>query len=103
MMLKENTHEKLARANAAAINGLQPKISVWNTGSASDASADPTAPIRNLFQSLPPLFSTIHEQTGISPPTWLAQMPANAVQTKAVAKMNGYTHEIEDVQGKVGK
>lgn len=79
-MLKENTYEKLARANAAAINGLQPKISVWNTGpssSSSDGNPDPTAPIRNLFQSLPPLFSTIQDQTGIRPPNWVAQLPPN--------------------------
>lgn len=37
--------------------------------------ADPSAPIRNLFQSLPPLLSTIHDQTGMAPPSWLAQMP----------------------------
>ena len=36
---------------------------------------DATAPIRNLFQSLPPLLSTIHDQTGMAPPSWLAQMP----------------------------
>lgn len=82
-MLKDNTYEKLARANATAINGLQPKISVWNTGSSSSdgaaaaIAADPTAPIRNLFQCLPPLLSTIKEQTGIAPPTWVAKMPAD--------------------------
>lgn len=76
-MLKDNTYEKLARANAAAINGLKPRISVWNTGSSSDGAADPTAPIRNLFQNLPPLLTTIQEQTGITPPNWMAQMPAN--------------------------
>ena len=75
-MLKDNTYEKLAQANAAAINGLQPKISVWNTGSSSDGASDPAAPIRNIFQNLPPLFSTIQEQTGITPPNWIAQMPA---------------------------
>lgn len=32
LMLQNNTYEKLALANAQAINGLQPKISVWNTG-----------------------------------------------------------------------
>ena len=65
MMLQNNTYEKLATANAKAINGLQPKITVWNTGADSGA-ADSTAPIRNLFQSLPPLLSTINEQVSIS-------------------------------------
>lgn len=47
--------------------------------------ADPTAPIRNIFQALPPLFSTINEQTGIQPPAWMAQMPQN----NAIAASNG--------------
>lgn len=74
LMLQNGTYERLAEANAQAIHGLQPKINVWNTGAQGDM-ADPTAPIRNLFQSLPPLLSTINDQTGISPPSWLAQMP----------------------------
>ncbi|OJD37221.1 flotillin domain-containing protein [Diplodia corticola] len=74
MMLQTGTYENLARENARAINGLQPKINVWNTGAQGEAAADPTAPIRNLFQSLPPLLSTINDQTGISPPSWLASM-----------------------------
>lgn len=77
LMLKNRTYERLADANANAIQGLQPKINVWNTGAQGDGVADPTAPIRNLFQSLPPLLSTIHDQTGMQPPSWLAQMPTN--------------------------
>ncbi|KAK2762670.1 hypothetical protein FQN54_000844 [Arachnomyces sp. PD_36] len=80
MMIQNNTFEKLAKANGAAINGLNPKITVWNTGSNGDSSTDTTAPIRNLMQSLPPLFSTIHEQTGIAPPTWMAQFPTDQQQ-----------------------
>lgn len=76
LMLTNGTYEKLAQANGNAIKGLQPKINVWNTGSqGSEGMADPSAPVRNLFQSLPPLLSTIHDQTGMAPPTWLAQMP----------------------------
>jgi flotillin len=78
MMLQNNTYEALAKANAKAINGLQPKINVWHTGNqagADGAAADPTATIRNLFQNLPPLLSTINDQTGITPPQWLVGMP----------------------------
>ncbi|KAF3492294.1 flotillin domain-containing protein [Arthroderma uncinatum] len=100
MMIQNNTYEKLAKANGQAIHGLQPKISVWNTGSAEGGSgaADPTASVRNLMQCLPPLFSTIHDQTGIAPPTWMAQMPPpekqqqlqqEYIQKAAGAKMNG--------------
>lgn len=79
MMLQNNTYERLANANARAINGLQPKINVWNTGAAGSeggAAADPAASLRNIFQTLPPLLSTINDQTGIAPPAWFAQMPA---------------------------
>lgn len=75
LMLEKDTYVKLAEANGHAVRGLQPKISVWNTGDGSAQGADAMAPIRNLMQSLPPLFSTIAEQTGITPPSWMARMP----------------------------
>lgn len=31
-MMENGTYEKLAKANGEAINGLQPKITSWNTG-----------------------------------------------------------------------
>lgn len=95
-MLQDHTYEKLAQANAAAIHGLQPKISVWNTGSSSDGAADPAAPIRNIFQNLPPLFSTIQEQTGITPPNWIAQMPAanGDRESKSLELKKGDQHKI---------
>lgn len=107
LMLQNNTLEKLALANAQAINGLQPKITVWNTGdnsgSGAGGAADPAAPIRNIFQALPPLFSTVADQTGIQPPSWLVgsmtngiepgsgSAPSNAMATAngGVAKTNG--------------
>ncbi|KAJ9218549.1 hypothetical protein DTO169C6_9112 [Paecilomyces variotii] len=75
-MLESGTYERLAEANGNAISGLQPKITMWNTGN-GDASDNP---IRGLMQSLPPLLSTIHDQTGISPPSWLARMPNKSGQ-----------------------
>lgn len=71
LMLEKGVYQDMARANAEAIRGLQPKINVWNTGAQGEAGADPTAPIRNLFQCLPPLLSTINDQTGMTPPPWL--------------------------------
>ena len=79
LLLERNTYEQMALANAKAINGLEPKITVWNTGdqngSAAGADAGGVEVIRNLMQSLPPLLSTIHDQTGIQPPGWLAKVP----------------------------
>lgn len=37
MMIEKGTYVELAMANAAAIQGLNPKISVWNTGGAGGA------------------------------------------------------------------
>ena len=87
MMLQNNTYKKLAKANAQAINGLQPKITVWNTGE-NAGSSDSMAPIRNILQSLPLLLSTIDEQTGIASPTWLARMESQQgpQQNQAIVK-----------------
>ncbi|KKY28555.1 putative flotillin domain-containing protein [Phaeomoniella chlamydospora] len=102
LMLENNTYEKLALANAKAINGLQPKISCWSTGDGT--SSDAMAPIRNLMQSLPPLLSTINEQTGIAPPNWLATMPqgqdleavAKQQEKMRVIQKKGLTHGRKD-------
>jgi flotillin len=103
LMLTNGTYERLADANAHAIKGLQPKINVWNTGAQGDAAPDSMAPIRNLFQSLPPLLSTIHDQTGMAPPSWLAQMPATnghaGAENFAPKKVNGsYIRNGSDVE-----
>ena len=77
MMLQHNVHEKLALANAKAIQGLNPKFTIWNTGAAGGegGAADPMASIRGIMQNLPPLLTTINEQTGIAPPNWMLKMP----------------------------
>ncbi|CAI2162263.1 14520_t:CDS:2 [Funneliformis geosporum] len=72
IMVERNVFQQLAKENASAIKGLNPKISIWNTGGESTSSSNPVA---NIFQSLPPLLSTIQEQTGITPPSWVANMP----------------------------
>lgn len=75
MMIERGTYVELAKANAAAIQGLQPKISVWNTGAGGDAGGNAAGgsqvdTMRNIYQMLPPLMTTINEQTGITLPEW---------------------------------
>jgi len=70
MMIEKGTYVELAKANAQAIQGLNPKISVWNTGDGSGSGQDGTAVMRNMYQMLPPLMTTINEQTGITLPEW---------------------------------
>ncbi|RIA90265.1 hypothetical protein C1645_797087 [Glomus cerebriforme] len=75
IMVERSVYQELAKENAGAIKGLNPKITVWNTGEQSVQSDNP---ISNIFQSLPPLLSTIQEQTGISPPNWLANASSSS-------------------------
>lgn len=96
LMLTNGTYEKLAHANAAAINGLQPKITVWNTNDggagSSNSSDNGLGAIRNIMQALPPMLSTINEQTGMQPPSWLAKMHGEDFSQELVngkGKVNG--------------
>ncbi|KAK0724511.1 hypothetical protein B0H67DRAFT_482771 [Lasiosphaeris hirsuta] len=100
MMIEKGTYVELAKANAQAINGLQPKISVWNTGAEAGAGAggdggnqSSISTMRNIYQMLPPLMSTINEQTGITLPEWqfgrLAPQMTHLEGEKAVVKANG--------------
>ncbi|KAF4947198.1 hypothetical protein FSARC_14017 [Fusarium sarcochroum] len=93
MMIEKGTYVELAKANATAIRGLEPKISVWNTGSAQGGQGgDATETMRNVYQMLPPLMSTINEQTGITLPEWqFGKLNAgvNAVNQEG-AKTNGH-------------
>lgn len=78
MMIEKGTYRDLALANAEAVRGMAPKMTIWNTGSdaggedgGNDSQArSATAAIRNTYQMLPPLMETIHEQTGITLPEW---------------------------------
>ena len=99
LMIEKGTYVELAKANAAAINGLQPKISVWNTGAQAGGSgegagagnASSVDAMRNIYQMLPPLMSTINEQTGISLPEWqfgrLPNSHSSAEKEERSAKM----------------
>lgn len=96
MMIEKGTYVELAKANATAINGLQPKISVWNTGSQAgtdggngiQGQGSGIDTMRNVYQMLPPLMTTINEQTGITLPEWqfgrLAGQMSEAERQKAV-------------------
>ncbi|KAJ3305574.1 hypothetical protein HDV03_001440 [Kappamyces sp. JEL0829] len=77
IMINQGVFQELAKSNAEAVKGMQPKISVWNTGDQS-SGMDAGKPIRDIFQTLPPLFSTINEQTGLAPPAWMAMLPQNS-------------------------
>lgn len=65
-MLDKGVYEKLAHANAEAIKGLNPKITVWSSD--ADKSMDV---IKHLGKGMIPMIDTIHEQTGYKLPEWI--------------------------------
>ncbi|KAL0486067.1 flotillin-like protein [Acrasis kona] len=89
LMVDKGLYSELATINSNAIKGLSPKISVWNTGSTNGnetaAGTDPYAAMRNIFQAIPPLMTTVQQQTGITPPAFLGTLP-NTSTKKSVAK-----------------
>ncbi|OVA07885.1 Flotillin family [Macleaya cordata] len=85
LMINGGMFQEIAKINAGAIQGLQPKISIWTNG-ASSSSGDQNnmytvngsagaamKEVAGVFRMLPPpLFQTVEEQTGMTPPSWLA-------------------------------
>lgn len=78
LMIEKGVYTQLAKANADAVRGLNPKMTIWNTGAqagseqagGAEGSMGGVNSIRNMYQMLPPLMSTINEQAGIVLPEW---------------------------------
>jgi len=73
IMMERGLFQQMAEINSDAIQGLNPQITVWNTGGSSDGKGgqtnmDPYGPIRNVFSAMPPLYTMVQEQTGVSAP-----------------------------------
>ncbi|KAH6999773.1 hypothetical protein EDB80DRAFT_619236 [Ilyonectria destructans] len=90
MMIEKGTYVELAKANATAIKGMEPKISVWNTGNQQGQGSDAADTMRNVYQMLPPLMTTINEQTGITLPEWqFGRLNAGVQAVNQESKVNG--------------
>ncbi|XP_030972654.1 flotillin-like protein 3 [Quercus lobata] len=75
MMVNKNMYQDIARINAQAVNGMQPKISVWSNGKGGeDGENGAMKDVAGVYSMLPPLLKTVHEQTGMLPPAWLATL-----------------------------
>jgi flotillin len=102
LMIEKGTFVELANANATAVRGMNPKMTIWNTGAQAGGNGEGSSAtgmggvdsIRNMYQMLPPLMSTIHEQTGMTLPEWqygkLGAVPEEeAPKTNGKARLNG--------------
>lgn len=82
LMIDNGLFQQLAKTNADAIKGLNPKISIWtNGGQAADGAAvgsggvgSALSEVASVYRALPPLLETVHEQTGMVPPPWLGSI-----------------------------
>ncbi|XP_050365651.1 flotillin-like protein 6 [Argentina anserina] len=85
MMINDGMYPEIARINAEGVRGLQPKISIWtNGGEAAEGGAGggnvAMNSIAGIYKSLPQLLSTVQEQTGMKPPSWLGVSPVEDSQ-----------------------
>lgn len=80
LMVSGRMYQDIAKLNADAVRGLQPKITIWSgaNGDQGSGSGGALKEIAGLYGALPPLLQTVHDQTGIRPPTWLATLPADS-------------------------
>ncbi|KAM5564406.1 hypothetical protein ABKV19_018810 [Rosa sericea] len=89
MMINGGMYSAIARINADAVKGLQPKISIWtNGGEAADGGGGAGAgnaamkEIAGLYKTLPPLLQTVQDQTGMQPPSWMGTLSVEDSQRR---------------------
>ncbi|KAK8538912.1 hypothetical protein V6N13_009264 [Hibiscus sabdariffa] len=75
LMINGGMFQEIAKINAEAVRGLQPRISIWTNGSEDGNGSNAMKEVAGVYRMLPPLFKTVHEQTGMLPPSWMGTLP----------------------------
>lgn len=99
LMIEKDVFQDIAKSNAQAVKGLQPKISIWTNGKNGGGelenggiSGGALKDVAGLYGMLPPLLQTVQEQTGMTPPAWLGSLPApdnsDRSDSSAIANVN---------------
>ncbi|KAK9130547.1 hypothetical protein Sjap_011034 [Stephania japonica] len=73
LMINGGMYQEIAKTNAEAIQGLQPKISIWNNGDQM-GEGGAMKDMAGVYKMLPPLLNVVHEQTGMVPPAWIGKL-----------------------------
>ncbi|KAI7995162.1 Flotillin-like protein 3 [Camellia lanceoleosa] len=69
LMINGGMFQEIAKINGKAVRGLQPKITIWTNGGGGEGSdIGAMKEVSGVYRMLPPLFKTVHEQTGMLPP-----------------------------------
>ncbi|KAK1429654.1 hypothetical protein QVD17_11868 [Tagetes erecta] len=80
LMINGGMYQEIAKINAEAVKGLKPKISIWTGAGGVEEGGDGQGQggamkeVAGVYKMLPPLFSTVHEQTGMLPPNWMGKI-----------------------------
>ncbi|KAL8138629.1 hypothetical protein V2J09_004630 [Rumex salicifolius] len=79
MMIEKRMFQEMAKVNADAIKGLQPKMSIWSGANGGGfleggKGGGGFKDVADVYAMLPPLLKTVHEQTGMLPPSWLGKL-----------------------------
>ncbi|KAL2548610.1 Flotillin-like protein 2 [Forsythia ovata] len=87
LMISGGMFQEMAKINAEAVRGLQPKISIWTNGGGEAADGtgagnNAMKEISGVYKMLPPLFKTVNEQTGMLPPAWMGTLTDSAQSTR---------------------
>ncbi|KAF3677975.1 Flotillin-like protein 2 [Capsicum annuum] len=78
LMINNGIYQEIANINAQAVNGMQPKISIWSGADGGQSKGEGGSGLNDVagvYRMLPPLLQTVHEQTGMNPPAWLGTLP----------------------------
>ncbi|KAK9130544.1 hypothetical protein Sjap_011031 [Stephania japonica] len=80
LMINGGMYQEIAKTNAEAIQGLQPKISIWNNGDQM-GEGGAMKDMAGVYKMLPPLLNAVHEQTGMVPPAWIGKLSNSNVSS----------------------
>lgn len=68
LAMNANLFPQLAQHNASAIQGLQPKINVWNTGASGTGDDNTFKSIQDIVRMVPPIMDVLNTQTELKLP-----------------------------------
>ncbi|KAL5706240.1 Flotillin-like protein 4 [Ranunculus cassubicifolius] len=93
LMIRDGTYQDIAKTNATAVAGLKPNISVWTNGGGEaveggEGGHSALREIAGVYKMLPPLLQTVQQQTGMTPPNWLCNLPDPKSNTTPALRSN---------------
>ena len=78
LMINGGMFQEIAKINVESVRGLEPKVSIWTNGGDNGGGITEGAmgmkEVAGVYKMLPPLFKTVHEQTGMLPPAWMGSL-----------------------------